>query len=167
MDPKDFERYAHYLYTGNIACKREDVTDEFDTLAKSYALGERLMDITYKDTVIDAFIVTTGQESPFGRAPTIDCINIIWESTPKGSLARELLIDLYTMQAGFSFEFGNDENPANPEFLREIAEALASRREPSMDESADLEERMSGTSCAYHEHKETEECTARKRRKLG
>lgn len=156
------------MYTGDIACKREEVSDEYNILAQSYALGEKLLDTTYKDTIIDALLVAIDQEeAPFGTMPTIDCVNIIWEATTEGSRARELLIDIYGVRAGGTFGFGDDENPAHPEFMREVAEAMASRREVKEEERWELEEKMSSASCAYHEHDENEECRARKRRKLG
>ncbi|KAF2774197.1 hypothetical protein EJ03DRAFT_346828 [Teratosphaeria nubilosa] len=69
-DPASFELFAGFVYTGKVfsdapssatgvsavSTEQDDDAEEFERLARAWALGEKLMSITLKDAVTDATI---------------------------------------------------------------------------------------------------------------
>jgi len=57
-DPDAFAVYTHWLYHTTLPVRAAKPSQEENILlAKSYALGEMLMDCAFKNAVTDAFVV--------------------------------------------------------------------------------------------------------------
>tara|TARA_R110002003_G_scaffold1679_3_gene23428 strand:- start:18259 stop:18936 length:678 start_codon:yes stop_codon:yes gene_type:complete len=84
VDPETFKVYSQWLYTKQMTGKLSHLS-----LAKSYVLGERIMDETFQRTVVLAMI------NRFNRAfhPGLSSIRTIYASTPPGLAARRLMVD--------------------------------------------------------------------------
>jgi len=91
-DPDSFAGYVQWLYSHNI-----DTTYNTTKWAGLYVLGEKLMDATFQDQVLET--MAQGCEAKVSY-PTGKAINIIYDGTPEGSPARRLLIDFHVWGAG-------------------------------------------------------------------
>jgi hypothetical protein len=98
-EPGVFKAYLHWLYTSTIASPSPD-PDSTDVwypfLAKLYVLGEELIDIRFKNCILDTF-VTVAREARW--YPTGHPIAIIYAGTPMNSPARRLMIDFFAYEA--------------------------------------------------------------------
>jgi hypothetical protein len=98
-DPETFSLYTQLLYTGTLpiaASDRPNKPLEWSVLARLYVLAEMLMDITTKNTVLNALLskyreVLNGMR----HAPGIESVKIIYEGTSSHSPARRLMVDCY------------------------------------------------------------------------
>lgn len=74
-DPSPFERYIHWLYFQTIPIPDETRTgDKYKMLAQCYILGEELMDIDFKNYVLNGLIEITVRNVKF---PRDDVVRII------------------------------------------------------------------------------------------
>ncbi|SMQ54999.1 unnamed protein product [Zymoseptoria tritici ST99CH_3D7] len=84
-DPEVMNHYIHWLYTSTLP------RTLFTVLAKLYVLGEKFMHPEFKNAVVLAILRETEEDVyPVGEA-----VNTIYEGTLKGSLGRQLLVDLF------------------------------------------------------------------------
>lgn len=111
--------------------------EEVSTLVRAYALGEAIMDIEFKNTVIEALISIFAQEDQSARCfPSGDDVSFICEALPTSSLLRKLAVDAY-VYIGFFTEFGywtKRIEKCPKEFLVDVATALFKRPKPSYEE---------------------------------
>ena len=136
-EPAVFSVYQHWLYNGLIHTARQGLTapsesdDEYELLAKAYILGEKIMDVAFKNSVMDAIVEKVGQGT-FNKKLT----SLVWDNTPPASPLRRLWVDVYyhvgnvdwlrpgfsggTMCQEFLIEFGRFQM-ANRELVRESA----------------------------------------------
>ncbi|KAK1074594.1 hypothetical protein LTR12_005786 [Friedmanniomyces endolithicus] len=163
--PDVFNEYALWLYTGKLAVIMSNGSTDFDFLAGLFGFGEKIVDDTFQDCVIDAFVAGTRTPSPNGAGvPTRCCppyttVDIVYKATPKGSPARRLMVELYTLKAGD--DSINIEHPEknNHEFLVDLASSLLKNRSVCQDFEDKHKELNNGTPCSYHKHSEEETCT--------
>lgn len=143
--------YSKWLYTSAIiSVPRQDgvpaagnAKADWTHLANAYAVGEKLIDIDFKDTVIDAFrakIKSLDAGTVWEVAPEV--VRIIYSSTPRDSPARRLIVDLYYGHGSLSDLTAGDDLPSD--FLLELSRVGLSHigKRP-----------VSNARCEYHEHK--------------
>ncbi|KAK5069444.1 hypothetical protein LTR16_009491 [Cryomyces antarcticus] len=142
-----FGIYIQWLYTKGIASLPEDPSSDsflgegYSLLASAYVLGEKLQDIAFKNDVVDAIMAESFNLNPNGQRLFPGChhIKIIYDGTPKSSLARRLLVDICTTLPR--------------DFLVDLAIAQYQHR----TNSKGVVPNMADTS-AYHERGESGQC---------
>ena len=90
-DRDAFKAYLHWLHQGDIPCPCKDDLSEGDDhqfLAKLYVIGEELMDVPFKNAILDIIAYLAASYCPGHEA-----ISIIYKGTSAGSPARKLLAD--------------------------------------------------------------------------
>lgn len=72
--------------------------NEYAMLSKLYILAEKLMDETTKDVALSQITARAAEPDADGQlcCPATDSIQIIYDGTPVGSPARQLIVKLYT-----------------------------------------------------------------------
>ncbi|KAJ4365564.1 hypothetical protein N0V83_008184 [Neocucurbitaria cava] len=128
-DPEVFKVYLHWLYMRTLPTVHRDLNlrgqkHEFDQLSNCYILGEKLMDVRFKNAILDG-VVDAMNNTPFctGKMPGEASINIIYSGTSEGSPARRLLVDIWVMYAGENWiKHLTDKLPH--EFVLEFSRAL-------------------------------------------
>ena len=126
VDPQVFKAYVHWLYTGNMPRLFDDPDDEFAFLAKLYVLGEELMDVTFKNIIIDIFVVVTVEDRCY---PIGEPVAIIYAGTPASSPARRLMVDFCAHVANVKDDSWLIEFPECPkEFLVDALTATITLR---------------------------------------
>ncbi|KAF2130162.1 hypothetical protein P153DRAFT_290245 [Dothidotthia symphoricarpi CBS 119687] len=126
--PDTFEAYGHWLYSRKILAK-EELGATWNHLAHLYVLGEKLMDKTFQDAVIDTMIGFNGSKR---TTPASDAIIIIYKGTPGGSPARRLMVDFYAYMATSNWSglhLKNISEFRGTEFLEELVPMLIEQRE--------------------------------------
>ena len=121
--PDIFEVYLHWLYFKTLSTVQDQPptsNPEYLELAQCYVLGEKLLDVKFKNAVIDAMIdVLVNQPEDDVFIPGPSTIKTIYEGTMEGSLVRTLLVDIWAARAGKSGKTDLDECP--PEFAIDLA----------------------------------------------
>jgi len=159
-DPNTFNLYVCYLYSGRLLCKHETFADDYEVLSNLYALGERLMDDYLKDRVITALVATAAAGRAKEARPSAQDINTIYEATTHESPARKMLVDMFVYYDQ-SFPPARDVlNMADHDFVVDVCETLAGWASIPNAMLKRFDERMSGTACAYHHHRQGECCPA-------
>lgn len=93
--PETFRLYQQYVYTNNIASNyfgdnAEDAA-EYRLLVNAYILGERFIDLPFKDAIADATIHKLRGSNFFDPRLT----NLVYDHTPSDSRLRKLWVDVY------------------------------------------------------------------------
>ena len=89
--------------------------------------------------------------------PSNEAAGVIYENTPVGSPARQLIVDLWVLNADCNWvdrHLGNLSEP-NHEFMRDVARALMENRPRPGKTYEGLD---SGMPCAYHKHGKDKPC---------
>lgn len=133
---------------------------EWLNLARAYVLGQAVVDINFKDTVIDAMRAKVKSASgPSIWLVASELVRIIYNGTPEDSPARRFLVDLYHGHAGE----GDMEKGVFPsDFLFDLTRAALTRCGVHKTPVTNL----GGSSvikCKYHEHGENACYADRKR----
>jgi hypothetical protein len=125
-EPAVFRAYVQWLHLGTIpySSSVSDVRD-YPFLAKLYVLGEELMDIKFKNDILDTIIVesTTGASFPIGQST-----QIIYDGTPVGSPARRFLVDSCANHAHVHDTWNDGFNHCPKEFLVDVMKAMVRLR---------------------------------------
>tara|TARA_R110002003_G_scaffold1389_7_gene22966 strand:+ start:462 stop:983 length:522 start_codon:yes stop_codon:yes gene_type:complete len=104
-DPEVVATYINLVYTNNIATsptekpmEKNAILNEYIFLSKLYVLSEKLCDVAAKNAVINAILAVSWERASDGvtYSPGVLPIAIIYPGTPEGSLARELMADMWT-----------------------------------------------------------------------
>jgi hypothetical protein len=151
-EPEVFQIYLHWLYLNTLPVRIDSAgvagNAEYLQLAKAYVLGDLLQDGNFKDVVLDAIIEKTKSTASDGLCwfPVGPVIRHIYDNTLESSVARGLLVDLYTNHGhgNWLYELASPEDLPK-EFLYDLAIAVLDKRTPK------------GTlhqpdSCKYHQH---------------
>ncbi|KAF1956624.1 hypothetical protein CC80DRAFT_504453 [Byssothecium circinans] len=114
-DPEAFSLYRTWLYSGQLAIlpdsggsgsddsisitnssTTDTAPEHYHTLAYAYVLGERLLDVPFKNAIVDAYVLYARGTSPGRRYyPSNEEIRIIYDGTREGSPIRKLLVDIW------------------------------------------------------------------------
>jgi len=86
--------YIHWLYFKNIPLDKIEgpLGVDFTLLAQAFVLGEELMDVKFKNTIVDTFL---SLELKHSALPNATSLNIIYDGTPPSSPMRCLMLDFY------------------------------------------------------------------------
>lgn len=142
-DPEAFAMYRTWLYSGKLPvlsdeseCPNEDATstsigwessadasNKYHTLAYAYVLGERLMDVPFKNAIADTYVLYARGIAPARRHyPSNEEICIIYDGTRSDSPIRRLLVDIWYSRGKLEWLQTDDELPAD--FLKAVVKEL-------------------------------------------
>lgn len=128
---EEFSAYVHWLYFGTLPAEksptRGQILDDIDfpSLARAYVLGEELMDIAFKNSVLDSIVAVMEQ---FNWLPTGETVNIIFRGTPPGSGARRLVTEVCAHWAQNTDNWIKEFELYDKEFLLEALREMTSVR---------------------------------------
>ncbi|KAI9694282.1 MAG: hypothetical protein M1820_009041 [Bogoriella megaspora] len=161
--PEAFELYSQWLYTNKIWCMevvpnertQKAAMKETNLLVRAYCLGEKLLDVAFRDSVIDAI-----QSSVLNKAGTKKALypgpwklNFLWGNSPENSPLRRLILDYYAWKAKENWNFEG----MSPNVLQALVkEILSVRKAPSGDIPF-----LELNTCRYHHHKKDQPCSKR------
>lgn len=143
-DPEIFALYVQWLYTGSVAVKskRED-NDEDDAepekgnveirvediscrcLVKCYVLGEKLMDLTYQNVIMELLLTLAPVRTGI---PSYDTIRIAYKGTTTNSPLRKLFVDIWVWCGYPLRQKGDLVMESSPEFANDLVHALLAQR---------------------------------------
>lgn len=163
-DPEAFNIYLHWLYSGKLFVKddNETATNEGKAqrkLTRSYLIGDKLLDVDFKDAIIDAIAVESGVIRDGVRyIPAKDLRRLIYENTPPGATVRRLLIRMIARFNNIDKLVLEDDPPA---LLHEMVLELCKTTTRPTEKVFQAEV----AACKYHEHPPgAENCYRNKRR---
>ncbi|KAF2121786.1 hypothetical protein BDV96DRAFT_129498 [Lophiotrema nucula] len=110
--------YLHWLYSRTVPISANLTHDAaFALLCKAYVLGERLMDIKFKNQIISTIFA---QRNEWRYCPVGQSVAILYAGTPETSPARRLFVHLwaYWFRDDESWRDGVDACPK--EFLKDV-----------------------------------------------
>ncbi|KAF1349741.1 hypothetical protein BDV97DRAFT_389858 [Delphinella strobiligena] len=147
-DPNIFSIYADWLYSGLICSATEHSgkgnDTEFEDLTLAYILGEKLLDKSFKNAVIDAFIEKLISE----RVLDLELPKLIYDNTRPTSPFRRLLVDIYAHHADSSWMMRSSaKDHLHPSFLYDLSLAQLSNLTLKTETPAYIQSK-----CIYHEH---------------
>lgn len=129
-----FAIYVEFLYSGNLAVIPDglDPTDaarlEQLRLCEIYVLAEKLLDMETRNRAIQGLLYSAKQVRPGNRTicPGFGAIEIIYDGTLPGSMARKLFVDYYTYRGMGSWVINHKGWPED--FLVDLATNLMDKR---------------------------------------
>ncbi|KAH7085250.1 hypothetical protein BKA63DRAFT_13643 [Paraphoma chrysanthemicola] len=133
-DPEVFAIYVNFVYTNTVATgplerpiHRATARTEYMLLSKLYVLCEKLCDIAAKNAVLQAIRAVSSEVTDSGEMyiANLSAVQIIYAGTPKGSLGRRLMADMWTGMVVEHLVKCGDEMPR--EFLLDMV--VAHRRD--------------------------------------
>lgn len=124
--PSAFRLYVTWLYSHSLSIEDDDKNVKARYLAEAYVLGERIMDDSYKDTIMKALISYSEKaDTVLGSLH----VGIIYTGTPEGSPARQLLVAMYSWGvSGYTIPDRDCAKTYHSEFLQDLVVALLSKR---------------------------------------
>ncbi|KAJ4291127.1 hypothetical protein N0V90_010325 [Kalmusia sp. IMI 367209] len=118
-DPDAFALYRTWAYTGKLAIRPElpfspETSQERDahysTLAYAYVLGERLLDIAFKNAIADVYVMNArGIDGARSHYPTNDDVRTLYEGTGPESPIRKFLVDVWVCRGRHDWLEGDDD----------------------------------------------------------
>ncbi|KAJ5941325.1 hypothetical protein N7516_001493 [Penicillium verrucosum] len=130
-DPRIFALYTHWLYAGQIPvivpCPTMNEAGVNNTreqfhLAKAYVLGDKLLDVEFQNSTIQA-IVEKADTNGFSRYPDSRSISYAYDNTTESAKIRKLFVDIYVEILPRKLNKGFPE-----EFLYSVVEGLMKKR---------------------------------------
>lgn len=172
-DPAAFGLYMSFLYSGQLPILQEansqtttdseELNENYNTLAYAYVLGERLMDVPFKNAISDTYVLCARGTAPAPpnaaaftiprRYPSNEEIRIIYSGTTDSSPLRRLIVDIWSCRGKFDWIDQDSDLPA--EFLAEVVKALLKLR-PNDSSTMSLSRPWKNTHEQYHEKPGTE-----------
>jgi hypothetical protein len=149
-EPAVFSVYQQWLYNSLIHTVRQDLgfvseSDiEYELLVKAYIFGEKIIDVAFKNSVVDAI---TEKVNQFGFNTRLT--SLVFDNTTPASPLRRLWLDVY-------YHLGKVEwlepimavDTVSSEFMIEFSRyQMQKRTSPSFSDKLDL-----SLGCTYHEH---------------
>lgn len=177
-EPALLEVYIQFLYCGQVsvspvrtaaALRYKEHESEYFTLAELYTLGERLMDIKFKNEVINDmfFRVYPLPSSIEPQRPVASAVDMIYRGTTAGSPARRLMVDIYFWKGKAEWMLGRPEDN-NTEFLTDLTALLlrrTDRRSKRVIGDGDSDPFDEALRCEdYHENEAEQPATSKKRK---
>lgn len=126
-DPTAFHLYIHWLYFHTLpiihGSADEDNEPEYLDLAKAYILGDKLLDYSFTDIIIDTTLEKSRFEIHDGNYwfPGDRVVEYVYRHTVEGSPIRRLLVDFYAYHG--TPEWGTARTFPKP-FLFELTQAF-------------------------------------------
>jgi hypothetical protein len=136
-NPQIFALYSHWLYVGQIpvivqnSTKKEVANNnykEYYDLVKAYVLGDKLLDVKFQDSTIQAIVKKSAAPGTDGQRhyPGAGTIIYAYANTTESAKIRNLFVDIYVEIAGprwLTKELPKD-------FLYSVVEGLMKKRVP-------------------------------------
>ena len=149
-EPDVFSVYLHWLYGGLIHTLRQSTglssesDGEYELLVKAYILGEKILDVAFKNSVIDA-IVEKVNEFGFDKRLT----SLVFDNTTPASPLRRLWLDVYYHKGKVEWlDPALTGDTISHEFMVELSRYQMQQR--TVFASSDKLDFSLG--CTYHEH---------------
>lgn len=130
IEPDIFAIYLYWRYFGVLPVQNTDPEAEDLELAKSYVLGDRIMDTSFQNKVIEAFVEKRDELVLFKsrRCFSSVAVKYIYENTLESAKVRKLLVDLYVLTCESSWLLSCRHKDHLPhEFLVELSARLMDR----------------------------------------
>lgn len=119
-----FQTYCTWIYTNDIALgnctpesPQEEIYAEETSFIDLYLLGDKLDDIQLRNGTITMLIDFSVKHN---IVISMTNIALIWDSTPRGSLLRKLILDLTVTRCSRE-DFARHLPIAPPEYVQEVA----------------------------------------------
>lgn len=129
-DAEAFAVYQQWLYTGSIRTSAADfqpgIFDEYRLLVQAFILGEKFVDVNFKDCITDAIIEKLISQERFSLYLTVD----VSYDTPPNSPLRRLLMDVYYW-TGCAEWLDEDELIIEPGFMADFSRFQMRQRQGS------------------------------------
>lgn len=143
-DAETFAVYQQWLYTGSIRTSADDfqpgIFDEYRLLVQAFILGEKFVDVNFKDCITDAIIEKLISQERFSLYLTVD----VYYDTPPNSPLRRLLMDVYYW-TGCAEWLDEDELIIEPGFMADFSRFQMRQRQSSASSPILIP-------CNYHQH---------------
>ncbi|CAI6338471.1 unnamed protein product [Periconia digitata] len=101
--------------------------EHYHTLAHAYVLGERLLDIQFKNTVMDTYVLFARGATGSRYYPTNDHVRIIYDGTTEGSPIRKFLVDIWYCRG--KVEWIENDGDLPQEFLAAVVREMLRARQ--------------------------------------
>lgn len=157
-NPDTFEIYQHWLYSGTVPTRDDDLDQmddaEYLQLAEAYILGDKLRDGNFQDVIIDAMLhksrskVSDGTPTGTRLFPGEKVIRRIYDNTPKSSEARHLLVYFYVKNGDGRWLNEPEQEEFPKDFLMDLAVALFEKQ----DKRTPATPSAGFNACKYHQH---------------
>lgn len=163
--PKDVHAYVQWLYAGKIyvSAPGNSPKIKFGILSELYVLGERLLDDTFQNQVINAMVMLYRSLSVGGgksKFVTDEVVRRIYDNTTHNSPARRFIADTFVCYGNKS-SMGRGEGAlwdVSGEFKDDLLERLLTYSNGQDDEA--IEALRTGVPCRYHKHEGGKTCEA-------
>ncbi|TIA58119.1 hypothetical protein D6C77_05730 [Aureobasidium pullulans] len=167
-DAATFALYTEWVYSGRLWKKtlRDDMGDtKFLALGQAYVLGEKLLDQTFKNMVLDTIL----SEFISGAKIDLTLVAFVYGRTNRTAPLRQLLVDIYTWYGHKDWlEIETTKGHIPPKFLADLSNAFLERYNDDVSVKARYPVMQA---CKYHEHPDGNTCsnaqTMRHPRKLA
>lgn len=149
-DPNIFSIYADWLYSGLIYSTTENAgkgnDTEFKELTFAYILGEKILDIPFKNAVIDAVI----EKFLVELIIDLELPKLVYDNTRPNAPLRRLLVDIYAYHADTSWMTRSSaKDHLHPTFVFDLNLAQLYNRDLKMETPNYMK-----STCIYHEHQD-------------
>jgi len=126
QNPVPFARYVQWLYSNALNTYKSEHQD-LEELARMYVVGEAVMDTKFQEVVLKTIIHLYSDKQ---RTMSLKMLRIIYEGTPPGSPARELMADICAFQLKPEFKrVTNLDIHKDAELMKDLIVALLKHRE--------------------------------------
>lgn len=162
IEPATFAVYICWIYTGEIDVATQTVDDQVQSikyeramtndvyrgllarLTCSFALGDMLQDVTFKNAIIDELVAlyTGGRKTP----PPSDA-HALWKAVPQESGFTRVFVDIVAVGCNVA-SFNKDAVDYPEGFVQEIAKAGMRDRDMILFDRGPLKRPR----CFYHDH---------------
>lgn len=149
LEPDLFNGYLSFLY-GMLEPQVCSDEDHYLYLARLYGFGEEIKDRRFQGAVLDQIIYESRKLSSDGmtQCPGTTIINFVYDTTPKGSPARRLMVDFAVCYGKVNWELSK-KGKLPREYLLDVINAFF-----GMNTSNETEKKRkgleSGVPVAYH-----------------
>jgi hypothetical protein len=139
-DPVHFQAYCEWLYTKKIVPTVIE-NERHPQLSRLYVLGGKLLDKSFQEDVLMAFI---SMVKVVGKYPSNCTIQAIYDGTSAGDPARRLMVDMWAFKTKPSWNGLQEDRDVVAEtstvFANDVIRALVFRRAPPIESPPWVEE---------------------------
>lgn len=137
--------------------------EKFDylDLAKLYVFGEKLVDSTFQDCIINAIVARSRREDKDGNFwfPGEETVSVIYRNTTPASPGRHLLVNFFVNKGEPEWMI-EISTVYEREFLLDLAKTFLHLKEKSEYDKEARAQIEIGVPCAYHKHAMDKPCKA-------
>lgn len=139
--------------------------EDYRILANLCIIGEKLVDHSLHDRIIDAFVAAmrVTHEDEHGQYlmfPTLE-VDDIYKHTTEASPLRRLLVDIYLIHGGGTWAGNRKLAGSHKDFLVDLTSALLEKRVVPKKLKEQYGELSAGVPCSYHKHGKDKPCPSK------